>query len=433
MLGAGAGLGATLIVLGLRGVEVRRQIDKVIRARVERHTLRLGIAVGAAVLVGAATGWPVAAAPCRGGLLGRPGAVHRVEERQTATIARVEAVAGWAEMLRDTMAGAAGLEQAIAATATVAPPPIRRDVATLAARLERQRLGPALRAFADDVADPTCDLVVAALLLAAEHQASRLGELLGTLATAARDQATMRLRVEAGRARTRTSVKVIVGITLGLALFLAVLNHGYLAPYGSGVGQLVLLLVGGLFAAAFAWLAKMTRPAEPARFLVTAPSAVGGDTVIAALLCGAGVGAGLFLVARGIAPPRPTLAEALAQLRRTPEPPAMLTAQDSGGFAARVGRPLAEVLARAGAGVFIWPRVRRDLAVLGRSTRATPGREGHSGHRRAPARPRLRRAARVGRHDAPSGVAPLGIAGVRCGRLRAPRSGHPCRGRSTSP
>jgi Flp pilus assembly protein TadB len=117
------------------------------------------------------------------------------------------------------------------------------------------------------VADPTCDLVVAALLLAAEHQASRLGELLGTLATTARDQATMRLRVEAGRARTRTSVKLIVGITLGLALFLAVLNHGYLTPYGSGVGQLVLLLVGGLFAAAFAWLAKMTRPAEPARFL----------------------------------------------------------------------------------------------------------------------------------------------------------------------
>jgi Flp pilus assembly protein TadB len=109
--------------------------------------------------------------------------------------------------------------------------------------------------------------VVAALLLAAEHQASRLGELLGTLAVAARNQATMRLRVEAGRARTRTSVKVIVGITLGLALFLAVVNHGYLAPYASGTGQLVLLVVGALFAAAFAWLAKMTRPAEPARFL----------------------------------------------------------------------------------------------------------------------------------------------------------------------
>jgi len=90
--------------------------------------------------------------------------------------------------------------------------------------------------------------------------------------------------------------------------------------------------------------------------------------VIATLLCGAGVGTGVFLVVRGIAPPRPSLAEALAQLRRTPEPPALVVAQDAGGFAHQVGRPLAEVLIRAGAGVVIWPRVRRDLAVLGRST-----------------------------------------------------------------
>jgi Flp pilus assembly protein TadB len=266
LLGAGAGLGATLILLGLRGVHAGRQKHTVLRVRFERHTLRLAIAIGAGVLVGAGTGWPVAALLAAAACWGVP-ALFTESKAQAATIARVEGVAGWAEMLRDTMAGAAGLEQAIAASAAVAPLPIRRDVATLAARLERQRLGPALRAFADDVADPTCDLVVAALLLAAEHQASRLGELLGTLATAARDQATMRLRVEAGRARTRTSVKVIVAITLGLALFLAVLNRGYLAPYSSGVGQLVLLVVGALFAAAFAWLAKMTRPAEPARFL----------------------------------------------------------------------------------------------------------------------------------------------------------------------
>ena len=184
---------------------------------------------------------------------------------------RIEAVAGWAEMLRDTMAGAAGLEQTIVATAPLAPLPIRAEVATLALRLQGERLAPALRAFADEVADPTCDLVVAALILAAEHQASRLGELLGSLAQAARDQATMRLRVEAGRARVRTSVKVIVGATGGLVLALAVLNRGYLTPYDTAVGQLVLVLVGGLFAAAFLWLARMTRPASVERFLSTGP------------------------------------------------------------------------------------------------------------------------------------------------------------------
>jgi len=182
-------------------------------------------------------------------------------------LARIEAVAGWAEMLRDTMAGAAGLEQAIVATAAVAPLPIRAEVATLAVRLEGERLAPALRGFADEVADPTMDLVVAALVLAAEHQASRLGELLGSLARAARDEATMRLRVEAGRARSRTSVKVVVGVTAGLALGLAVLYRSYLAPYDTALGQLVLALVGAMFAGAFVWLSHMTRPNAPERFL----------------------------------------------------------------------------------------------------------------------------------------------------------------------
>jgi Flp pilus assembly protein TadB len=266
ILGAGVGLGALLIALGLRGAEGRRPQHHWTRRQLEGHTLRLAVAVGAAVLVGAGTGWPVAALLAAAACWGVP-QLFTESKAHAQLIARVEAVAGWAEMLRDTMAGAAGLEQAIIASAPVAPLAIRKEVATLAARLERERLAPALRAFADEVADPTCDLVVAALVLAAEHQASRLGEMLGTLAASARDQATMRLRVEAGRARTRTSVRVIVGVTLGLALFLALLNHGYLAPYSSPLGQFVLLVVGVLFALAFAWLAKITRPVEPARLL----------------------------------------------------------------------------------------------------------------------------------------------------------------------
>jgi Flp pilus assembly protein TadB len=238
--------------------------------------LRLELAVGAAVVVGAATRWPVGALWAAAAGWGAPGLLAGTKTR-TQAIGRIEAVAGWAEMLRDTMAGAAGLEQAIIATATLAPLPIRAEVATLAVRLEGERLVPALRAFADEVADPTCDLVVAALVLAAEHQAQRLGELLGSLAQAARDQATMRLRVEAGRARTRTSIKVIVGATGGLALVLAVLNRGYLAPYDSAVGQFVLLLVGGLFAASFVWLSRMTRPTTPERFLTKTPGFTNPD------------------------------------------------------------------------------------------------------------------------------------------------------------
>jgi tight adherence protein B len=266
LCGVAVGVGLLLAFVGWRGVELPQLGLRSTRAKTERVTLRLGLAAGAGVLVGVATGWPVGALLAAAAGWGLPGLLAGTKYRNAA-VGRIEAVAGWAEMLRDTMAGAAGLEQAIVATATVAPLPVRTEVATLAIRLQSERLAPSLRAFADEVADPTCDLLVAALVLAAEHQAQRLGELLGSLAQAARDQATMRLRVEASRARTRTSVKVIVGATGGLALALAVLNRGYLGPYDSGLGQMMLLIVGGLFATSFIWLTKMTTPTAPERFL----------------------------------------------------------------------------------------------------------------------------------------------------------------------
>jgi tight adherence protein B len=269
LCGAGVGLGLVLVVVGWRGVDLPRPTRRIERRQIERFNLRLGLAVGAGVVVGAATGWPVGAVLAALAGWGAPVLLGGARRYQAA-VGRIEAIAGWAEMLRDTMAGSAGLEQAIVATATLAPLPIRAEVATLALRLEGERLAPALRAFADEVADPTCDLVVAALVLAAEHQAQRLGELLGSLAAAARDQATMRLRVEAGRARTRTSVRVIVGATGTLVLALALFNRGYLAPYDTATGQLVLILVGGVFAVAFTWLARMTRPVQVERFLTEA-------------------------------------------------------------------------------------------------------------------------------------------------------------------
>ena len=265
LLGAGAGLGLVLVVAGLRGVPPRPGVP-LARARLERPLLRLAPAAGAGLLVGLGTGWPV------GGLLAAAlgtlapdllGSAHR----RRAEIGRIEAVAAWAEMLRDTLAGAAGLEQAIAATAPAAPTPIRVEVGRLAARLERQRLAPALRAFAAEVADPTMDLVAAALILASRRHARQLGDLLGALAATAREHAAMRLRVEAGRARVRAAVRVITGTTLAVAAALVVLNRGYLEPYDTAAGQLVLAAVGGLFAAAFWWLGRLAQPAPPERLL----------------------------------------------------------------------------------------------------------------------------------------------------------------------
>ena len=124
-----------------------------------------------------------------------------------------------------------------------------------------------MRATAVDLDDPTADLVIAALVLAAEHQARRLAELLGSLASTAREQAGMRLRVEAGRARSRTAVRVITATTLAFAVALVVFDRPYLAAYDTAIGQAVLLAVGGLFAAGFAWMSRVTATHDAARVL----------------------------------------------------------------------------------------------------------------------------------------------------------------------
>ena len=273
VLGALCALGVVTFAVAMRPVvpgEVpeRRRPAVNARTRFENLALRLALGVGAAVVVGAITRWPMAAL-----LLGLAGflapSLLGGEAQRKAKLDRVEAVASWAEMLRDTMAGAGGLEQSIIATAGVAPRPIRQEVVRLAARLERERLTPALRTFADELDDPSGDLVVAALVLAADKSPKRLGDLLGRLAHSARDEVNMRLRIESGRARTRTSVKVITVFTTLFALFLVLFNREYLEPYNTMLGQGVLAVIGLCFGSAFFWLSRSFRIDAEERFLRT--------------------------------------------------------------------------------------------------------------------------------------------------------------------
>ena len=267
LCGVVVGFGVVLFVLGARGTDRALPRRAPSFARITRGSHRVVLALVAAALVGVVTRWPVGAGLAAAFGFASPAVFGGAASRKAA-VARTEAIAAWTEMLRDTMAAAAGIEQAIVSTAPVAPPAIRVAVLNLATRLERDRLGPALRRVAEDLGDPTGDLVVAALVLASEKQAQRLGELLGALASSARQQANMRLRVDAGRARTRTASRVITIFTLGFALGLVILNRGYLVPYDGLRGQLVLAVVGLCFGTAFWWLSAMARVEPPERFLL---------------------------------------------------------------------------------------------------------------------------------------------------------------------
>jgi tight adherence protein B len=282
LLGVGTGLGLLLVVLGWRGINPRLPLRTQPRAGSDqRRTVRLALAAAAGVVTGLLTGWVVGAVLAGLVCWALPQVLGRDGEH-VSRVARIEAVATWTEMLRDTLSAAAGLEQAILATAPLAPTAIRSEVGEFAARIANgHRLAPALRKLGERLDDPVGDLVIAALLLAAEQQTRQLADLLGSLADAARGQASMRMRVDAGRARTRTSVRVIVGTTLAFAVAVVALNRDYMGAYDSVAGQIVLLGIGVLFAGGFVWLARIARVSQPDRFLssFTEPDAEPGVLV----------------------------------------------------------------------------------------------------------------------------------------------------------
>ena len=153
-------------------------------------------------------------------------------------------MAGWTESLRDTIAGAIGLEQAIPATAVNANVAIRPSLNLLVDRLRiREPLPDALLAFAEDIDDPSADVICAALVLNARLRGPGLRDVLTALAVSAREELDMRRRIEAGRKSIRRSVRIVLFIVLGVMGLLAVFNRHYVEPYSSAVGQLVLLLV----------------------------------------------------------------------------------------------------------------------------------------------------------------------------------------------
>lgn len=267
-------LGALLVVLGLRGVDQDLQHRPAVRSAINGRTLlRAVAATGAALLVLALTGWPVAAGVAAVATIVGPSAVRRSRDH-AAAIERTEAVAAWTEMLRDTLAAAAGLEEAILVSARNAPDAIAGPVQRLAARLERGQLTQALATFAHEVDDPIADLVVAGLSIAARREARDLVGMLGALATSARSEAEMRRRVHASRARIRTTVRVVLTTLAGFAVLLLLFNRDYLSAYDSATGQVVLAVVAAIFAGGGWLLHRMARIETPERFF--APPTSGG-------------------------------------------------------------------------------------------------------------------------------------------------------------
>jgi Flp pilus assembly protein TadB len=271
--GAVAGGGAILMIVALRGLPPQPEgtgqgrLEQQVRAL---FSMRGAAAIGAGVVTLIATGWVVAGIGVALLVLSWRGLSGAAGERRA--LARLEGLASWTESLRDTIAGAVGLEQAIPASLRVASDTLREPLERLVDRLHtRTPMPEALQRFADDLDDPGADLIIAALIINARLRGPGLRDLLGALARSVREELDMRRKISADRRTTRRSVQIVIGVSVGLALILAVLDRGFLAPYDNVLGQIILVVVVTVYGVGVYWLRKLAIFEAPQRLLRMAP------------------------------------------------------------------------------------------------------------------------------------------------------------------
>lgn len=262
---AGAALvaGPLLAIVGVRRAPVRpprpaRRLPRI-------PAIPTTVAAGVLVLTWWLTGWPIAALGAAAGAVTLPRMLSARDSGRR--IARLEALQTWTRHLADVLGGSAGIEEALQSSADNPPPAIAAEVRALARRLAyRTPTEQALRAFADDLNDPTGDVIAAALILACRARGKGLREVLQGLArTVAKDVAARR-EIDAERATHRTTARWVIGALLGYTAF-ALVNQAYVAPFGTVGGQLILGIVIALYAGAFMWLHRLTRAPKGHRFL----------------------------------------------------------------------------------------------------------------------------------------------------------------------
>ena len=291
LAGAACGAGVLLLAVAIRGRPSRPRAGATAARRRLRELAGLrgaaALAAGAVALV--VTGWLVAGLGMALLVFAWRGLSGAAGERKA--LARLEALATWTESLRDTIAGAVGLEQAIPASLRVAAPAIKEPLTRLVERLHiRVPMPDALLRFADDLDDPGADLIIAALVINARLRGPGLRDLLGSLSASVREELDMRRKVTAERRSIRRSVQIVVGVSVGMALALALLDHAFLAPYDGVFGQLVLAVVVGIYALGIFWLRRLARFEVPQRLLTTGWP--GGPAEAVPVVTGGAVGNG---------------------------------------------------------------------------------------------------------------------------------------------
>lgn len=169
--------------------------------------------------------------------------------------------------LRASLAGGRSVQQALADLATAGPAPLRPAFGDLARDLWHYGVAAALRRMRARMADPVFDTFAAALIMNDRIGGRQIGPVLDQLARAARAELLLRDEARAQQASTVLQARIIAALPWTLLVLIRAANPGYLAPFDSAAGQLILLACGAVTIAAYRAMVWLGRPPGEERVL----------------------------------------------------------------------------------------------------------------------------------------------------------------------
>ncbi|MBK8447006.1 MAG: type II secretion system F family protein [Micropruina sp.] len=271
LLGALVCAGVVLVVAGLRvrarpvAVQRRSPTAERLRPLLKKYGLRLALGLIGGVVFAAFTGMSVMLLVVPVAVVGLPVLLSAPSNRE---IDLLQALDRWIRGLAATLPTGRSITDAMRLSQRSAPELLAGPLALLVARLDdRWTSAEALRAMADELDSPDADAVLAALALAAERGGTGATATLHALADSIQDRLRAQREIETERAKPRLVVRQVTVITVAVLALVMVFGRGFFAPYGTPVGQVILLCLLGLYVMSLVVLRRMITPRRRERIL----------------------------------------------------------------------------------------------------------------------------------------------------------------------